>query len=58
MRPLLLKLQYKGANGVISEHGGDWNETYYDGSIETDIPVDALSELFNCQFFSKCSMII
>lgn len=35
-------------DGIVRELSG---ETYVDGSIEQDIPVAGLAEIFNCQFF-------
>jgi predicted acylesterase/phospholipase RssA len=29
-------------------------ETYFDGSIQQDIPINGLAEMFNCQFFIAC----
>jgi predicted acylesterase/phospholipase RssA len=36
------------ADGTLRSQAG---ETYFDGSIEQDIPVTGLAEIFNCQFF-------
>jgi predicted acylesterase/phospholipase RssA len=44
-------LQYKAADGSLHFHDG---ETYWDGSIERDIPVDGLAEMFNCGYFVVC----
>lgn len=38
------KVRYQSAGFSSAEH-------YWDGSIETDIPISGLSEMFNCQFF-------
>jgi len=46
-----VQLQYKDSDGTIKTKGG---ETYFDGSIETDIPVNGLAEMLNCQFFIAC----
>lgn len=47
-----VRLQYKDVNGVVrSQEGG---ETYYDGSIERDIPINGLAEMFNCQYIIAC----
>lgn len=46
-----VRLQYKDSNGVVHSQEG---ETYYDGSIERDIPVGGLAELFNCQYIIAC----
>jgi len=39
------------SKGVVKSQAG---ETYFDGSIEQDIPVAGLAEMFNCQFFIAC----
>lgn len=39
------------AEGTIRQLQG---ESYFDGSIEQDIPVNGLAEMFNCQFFIAC----
>lgn len=39
------------SKGVVRSQAG---ETYFDGSIEQDIPVAGLAEMFNCQFFIAC----
>jgi predicted acylesterase/phospholipase RssA len=46
-----VSLQYKAADGSLHFHDG---ETYWDGSIERDIPVDGLAEMFNCGYFIVC----
>lgn len=46
-----VQLQIKGSDGVVRSAG---DETYYDGSIEQDIPVNGLAEMLNCQFFVAC----
>lgn len=46
-----VSLQYKAADGSLHSQGG---ETYWDGSIERDIPVDGLAEMFNCGYFIVC----
>lgn len=38
-------------NGIVRSQEG---ETYFDGSIEQDIPINGLAEMFNCQFFIAC----
>lgn len=43
-----VRLQAKDPSGKVFYAG---EETYFDGSIETDIPVNGLAEQFNCQFF-------
>jgi TAG lipase/steryl ester hydrolase/phospholipase A2/LPA acyltransferase len=50
-----VKLQYKNPDGSI--RGGQMSakeETYFDGSIRQDIPVNGLAEMLNCQFFVVC----
>jgi len=44
-----VKLQYKMADGSVRESSRD--QTYFDGSIDSDIPVNGLAEMLNCQFF-------
>jgi predicted acylesterase/phospholipase RssA len=44
-----VKLQYKMPNGEVRESVRD--QTYFDGSIDSDIPVNGLAEMLNCQFF-------
>eukprot|EP00980_Cylindrotheca_fusiformis_P011022 scaffold2533_cov137-Cylindrotheca_fusiformis.AAC.10 len=46
-----VRLQLKDSAGVLRSAG---EETYYDGSIQTDIPIAGLSEMLNCQFFIAC----
>lgn len=46
-----VSLQYKAADGSLHFQDG---ETYWDGSIERDIPVDGLAEMFNCGYFIVC----
>ena len=46
-----VRLQYKDADGVVRSHK---DETYFDGSIEQDIPINGLAEMLNCQFFVAC----
>jgi predicted acylesterase/phospholipase RssA len=43
-----VRLQIKDANGTVRSAG---DETYFDGSIEHDIPINGLAEQLNCQFF-------
>lgn len=45
------KLRVKEIDGTVRFAG---EETYFDGSIETDIPVNGLAEMLNCQFFVAC----
>jgi hypothetical protein len=47
-----VRLQYKDTNGVVRQQGSE--ETYVDGSIRQDIPVNGLAEMLNCQFFITC----
>ena len=49
-----VRLQYKDSDGVVRTKGGEKDETYFDGSIEQDIPVNGLAEMLNCQFFVAC----
>jgi len=44
-----VKLQYKMPSGKVCESLRD--QTYFDGSIDSDIPVSGLAEMLNCQFF-------
>ena len=44
-----MKLQYKLPSGHVCESFRD--QTYFDGSIDSDIPVNGLAEMLNCQFF-------
>lgn len=46
-----MSLYTEDAKGVIRSQEG---ETYFDGSIEQDIPVNGLAEMLNCQFFIAC----
>mmetsp|Transcript_84436 Transcript_84436/g.126583 ORF Transcript_84436/g.126583 Transcript_84436/m.126583 type:complete len:302 (+) Transcript_84436:1-906(+) len=45
------RLLVKDPDGVVRSAG---EETYFDGSIETDIPVNGLAEMLNCRFFVAC----
>jgi predicted acylesterase/phospholipase RssA len=45
-----VRLEVKGPDGKISFQG-DADQTYWDGSIEQDIPTSGLAEMLNCQFF-------
>jgi len=49
-----VRLQYKDSNGQIRQQGSAKNQTYYDGSIQQDIPINGLAEMLNCQFFIAC----
>jgi predicted acylesterase/phospholipase RssA len=49
-----MRLYYKDSDGVVRIQGGKTDETYFDGSIEQDIPVSGLAEMLNCQFFVAC----
>ena len=49
-----VQLHYKDRDGVVRCRGGDKGETYFDGSIRQDIPVNGLAEMLNCQFFVAC----
>jgi len=48
-----VRLQMKDTDGTIRSAG---DETYFDGSIEHDIPIAGLSEMLNCQFFIACQV--
>ncbi len=48
-----VRLQHK-IKGKISTKISDTDETYFDGSIRQDIPVNGLAEMLNCQFFVVC----
>lgn len=43
-----VKLQVKDKDGTVRVQG---NETWWDGSIEQDIPTAGLAEMLNCHFF-------
>lgn len=43
-----MRLQIKDPDGTVRSAG---DETYFDGSIEHDIPINGLAEQLNCQFF-------
>lgn len=45
-----VRLEVKGPDGKIS-YQGEKDQTYWDGSIEQDIPTSGLAEMLNCQFF-------
>ena len=44
-------LQVKDVDGVVRDQAANKDQTYWDGSIEQDIPIAGLAETFNCQFF-------
>jgi len=44
-------LQVKGPDGHVKNQGGSKGQTYWDGSIDQDIPTSGLAEMLNCQFF-------
>jgi len=44
------RLEVKGPDGKITFQS-DKDQTYWDGSIEQDIPTSGLAEMLNCQFF-------
>uniref|UniRef100_A0A7S3Q201 PNPLA domain-containing protein n=1 Tax=Chaetoceros debilis TaxID=122233 RepID=A0A7S3Q201_9STRA len=44
-------LMKKGPDGVVTEQGLNKDESYWDGSIDQDIPTSNLAEMFNCHFF-------
>ncbi|KAI2506460.1 protein of unknown function (DUF3336) [Fragilaria crotonensis] len=45
-----VRLEVKRPDGTISFEG-EQDQTYWDGSIEQDIPTTGLAEMLNCQFF-------
>lgn len=47
--PVLLEL--KDADGNVRSQDANKDQTYWDGSIEQDIPINGLAETFNVQFF-------
>lgn len=49
IQPLLLRI--KDSDGVVRNQGENKDQTYWDGSIEQDIPTSGLAEMLNCQFF-------
>mmetsp|Transcript_37495 Transcript_37495/g.44730 ORF Transcript_37495/g.44730 Transcript_37495/m.44730 type:complete len:541 (+) Transcript_37495:1-1623(+) len=49
IKPVLL--QVKGPDGVVRNQGQNKDQSYWDGSIDQDIPLNGLAEMFNCQFF-------
>lgn len=49
IKPVLL--QIKDANGNVRNQAQKKDQSYWDGSIDQDIPLNALAEMFNCQFF-------
>jgi len=48
IKPVLL--QVKGPDGVVRNQGHNKDQAYWDGSIDQDLPISVLSEMFNCQF--------
>lgn len=44
-------LQVKGTDGIVRKQDENKDQTYWDGSIEQDIPINGLAETFNCRFF-------
>ncbi len=44
-------LRKKGSDGIVRVPGENKDEAYWDGSIDQDIPMNGLAEMFNCQFF-------
>jgi len=52
-----VRLQVKDSNGVVRNQGGVNNQTFWDGSIQQDLPTQGLAEMLNCQFFiaSQCN---
>lgn len=49
IKPVLL--QIKDSNGNVRNQPQKKDQSYWDGSIDQDIPLKALAETFNCQFF-------
>jgi len=49
IKPVILRK--KGPDGVVREQAANKDEAYWDGSIDQDIPISGLAEMFNCQFF-------
>lgn len=50
IKPVLLR--YKTPDGIVRCQDENKDQTYWDGSIDQDIPLTVgLAELFNCQFF-------
>ena len=49
-----VRLQYKDADGTIRGPIRKKEETFFDGSIRQDIPVNGLAEMLNCRFFVAC----
>jgi len=49
-----MQLQYKQPDGTITTSSCNAEELYFDGSIQSDIPVSGLAEMLNCQFFIVC----
>jgi len=52
-----VRLKVKNAYGLVTEPLVDKSQTYWDGSIQQDIPISGLAEMLNCQFFiaSQCN---
>jgi len=48
-----VRLRYKDSKGNIRYYGKG-GESYYDGSIRSDIPTSGLAEMLNVQFFIVC----
>jgi len=44
-------LQVKDSDGVIRNQMQNKDQAYWDGSIDQDLPISVLAEMFNCQFF-------
>eukprot|EP00551_Chaetoceros_affinis_P008681 CAMPEP_0203683586 /NCGR_PEP_ID=MMETSP0090-20130426/47595_1 /ASSEMBLY_ACC=CAM_ASM_001088 /TAXON_ID=426623 /ORGANISM="Chaetoceros affinis, Strain CCMP159" /LENGTH=700 /DNA_ID=CAMNT_0050552735 /DNA_START=832 /DNA_END=2934 /DNA_ORIENTATION=- len=49
IKPVVLRK--KGPDGIVRIPGENKDEAYRDGSIDQDIPMHGLAEMFNCQFF-------
>jgi predicted acylesterase/phospholipase RssA len=52
-----VRLRVKDDTGVVRFQGGGKDETFWDGSIQADLPTKGLSDMLNCQFFiaSQCN---
>jgi hypothetical protein len=52
-----VRLRIKDEHGVVRFQGGGKDETFWDGSIQADLPTKGLSDMLNCQFFiaSQCN---
>lgn len=46
-----VRLRVKDENGTVRNQGGKNDQTFWDGSIQQDLPTKGLAEMLNCQFF-------